>query len=61
MENGLRPRAVGDFISITVLSGYGGPSTGQVTSSMTGFYPWLGYQVNDRVSVWGVTGYGRAR
>ena len=25
---------------------------------MTGFYPWLGYQVNDRVSVWGVTGYG---
>ncbi len=25
---------------------------------MTGFYPWLGYKVNDRVSVWGVTGYG---
>ena len=25
---------------------------------MTGFYPWVGYQVNDRVSVWGVTGYG---
>ena len=40
------------------LGGYGGPSAGQVTSSMTGFYPWLGYQVNDRVSVWGVTGYG---
>ncbi len=40
------------------LGGYGGRSAGQVTSSMTGFYPWLGYQVNDRVSVWGVTGYG---
>ncbi len=31
---------------------------GQMTTSMTGFYPWVGYQVNDRVSVWGVTGYG---
>ena len=40
------------------LGGYSGPSAGQMTSSMTGFYPWLGYQVNDRVSVWGVTGYG---
>ena len=25
---------------------------------MTGLYPWLGYKVTDRVSVWGVTGYG---
>ena len=25
---------------------------------MTGFYSWVGYRVNDRVSVWGVTGYG---
>ena len=33
-------------------------SAGQMTTSMTGFYPWVGYQVNDRVSVWGVTGYG---
>ena len=40
------------------LGGYSGPSAGEMTSSMTGFYPWLGYQVNDRVSVWGVTGYG---
>ena len=38
--------------------GYGGPRAGQVTTSMTGFYPWLGYRVNDRVSVSGVTGYG---
>ncbi len=40
------------------LGGYSGPSAGHMTSSMTGFYPWVGYQVNDRVSVWGVTGYG---
>ena len=25
---------------------------------MTGLYPWLGYKLTDRVSVWGVTGYG---
>ena len=40
------------------LGGYSGPSGGRMTTSMTGFYPWVGYQVNDRVSVWGVTGYG---
>ena len=39
------------------LGGYSGPSGGQMSTSMTGFYPWVGYQVNDRVSVWGVTGY----
>ena len=53
------PLIVGLSVGRTLgLGGYGGPSAGQVTSSMTGFYPWLGYQVNDRVSVWGVTGYG---
>ncbi len=40
------------------LGGYGGRHAGQVESSATGLYPWLGYRVNDRVSVWGVTGYG---
>ena len=40
------------------MGGYSGPSGGQMTTSMTGFYPWVGYQVNDRVSVWGTTGYG---
>ena len=40
------------------LGGYNGPSGGRMSTSMTGFYPWAGYQVNDRVSVWGVTGYG---
>ena len=29
-----------------------------MSTSMTGFYPWVGYQVTDEVSVWGVTGYG---
>ena len=41
------------------LGGYDGRSAGAMTTSMTGFYPWLGYRVNDRVSVWGVTGYGK--
>ena len=40
------------------LGGYSGASGGQMTTSMTGFYPWVGYQVSERVSVWGVTGYG---
>ena len=40
------------------LGGYSGPSGGRMSTSMTGFYPWAGYQVSDRVSVWGVTGYG---
>ena len=40
------------------LGGYSGPSGGRMSTSMTGFYPWAGYQLNDRVSVWGVTGWG---
>ena len=40
------------------LGKYVGVTGGQVASSVTGLYPWLGYQVTDRVSVWGVTGYG---
>ena len=41
------------------LGGYAGASGGAMTTAMTGFYPWVGYQVNDRVSVWAVTGYGK--
>ena len=41
------------------LGGYAGASGGQMSTSLTGFYPWVGYEVNDRVSVWGVTGYGK--
>ena len=40
------------------MGGYRGTSGGRMSTSMTGFYPWVGYQVSDRVSVWGVTGYG---
>ena len=29
-----------------------------MASSVTGLYPWLGYQATDRVTVWGVAGYG---
>ena len=42
------------------MGGYSGPSGGQMTTSMTGFYPWVGYQLTDRVSVSGTTGYGTA-
>ena len=39
--------------------GYSGVDIGEVTSSVTGLYPWLGYKATDRITVWGVTGYGR--
>ena len=39
--------------------GYAGVDIGEVTSSVTGLYPWLGYQATDRISLWGVTGYGK--
>ena len=41
------------------LGEYAGVAGGQVTSSVTGLYPWLGYKATDRVTVWGVAGYGR--
>ena len=41
------------------LGGYEGVDIGEVTSSVTGLYPWLGYQATDRISLWGVTGYGK--
>ena len=40
------------------LGGYSGPRGGRMSTSMTGFYPWVSYRVNDRVSVWGTAGYG---
>ena len=39
--------------------GYSGAGAGEVISSVTGLYPWLGYQVTDRITLWGVTGYGK--
>ena len=37
---------------------YAGHGLGEVVSSVTGLYPWLGYQATERLSVWGVAGYG---
>ena len=31
---------------------------GQMASSVTGLYPWVGYKATDRITLWGVTGYG---
>ncbi len=39
--------------------GFGSPAdAGTVESTLTGLYPWGRYALNDRLSVWGVAGYG---
>ena len=40
------------------LGEYAGVAGGQVASSVTGLYSWLGYKATDRITVWGVAGYG---
>ena len=40
------------------LGEYAWVAGGQVASSVTGLYPWLGYKATDRITVWGVVGYG---
>ena len=40
------------------LGEYTGVTGGQTISSVTGLYPWLGYRATDRITVWGVGGYG---
>ena len=40
------------------LGEYAGAASGHVLSSVTGLFPWLGYQATDRITVWGVGGYG---
>ena len=40
------------------LGEYAGTAGGQVASAVTGLYPWLGYRATERVTVWGVAGYG---
>ncbi len=37
---------------------YGGQGAGTVSSSLTGFYPWGRRELGDRVTAWGVAGYG---
>ena len=53
------PLVVGLSLSNTRgLGEYRGPGAGRMLSSVTGLYPWLGYRATDRITVWGVTGYG---
>ena len=40
------------------LGSYEGVDGGQMASSVTGLYPWVGYKATDRITLWGVTGYG---
>ena len=38
--------------------GYRGASAGTVTSTLTGIFPWVRHALGERLSVWGVAGYG---
>lgn len=40
---------------------YRGKSTGEVTSTMTGLYPWIGYRAGERMTLWAVAGRGGGR
>ena len=40
------------------LGNYVGVDTGQVTSAVTGLYPWVGFKASERVTLWTVAGYG---
>ena len=35
-----------------------GDSSGEIESMLTGLYPWVGYHVSERLSVWTAAGYG---
>ena len=37
---------------------YRGASAGTVTSTLTGIFPWTNHALSERLSVWGVAGYG---
>ena len=38
--------------------GYRGASVGTVTSTLTGIFPWARHALSERISAWGVAGYG---
>ena len=40
------------------LGSYTGTDSGQVTSAVTGLYPWIGFKPSERVTVWTVAGHG---
>ena len=39
--------------------GYLGSASGEVSSSLTGLFPWVRYKPTDKSSVWGVAGHGQ--
>ena len=52
---------VGIALSVSEGTGsYGQPGVdrGRIESSVTGLYPYVGYDLNDRVRAWGLVGYG---
>ncbi|MCY3820695.1 MAG: cadherin-like beta sandwich domain-containing protein [Gammaproteobacteria bacterium] len=40
------------------LGSYVGVDLGQIASSVTGLYPWVGYKATERITIWSVAGYG---
>ena len=40
------------------LGSYAGADSGQVTSAVTGLYPWIGFKPSEKVTVWTVAGHG---
>ena len=56
------PLTVGLSVGRTIgLGGYYGRSAGRMTTSMTGFHSWLGYQLNDRVDSGDAPGLAKLR
>ena len=52
-------RSAGLLVSQSVGDGgYRGTVSGEISSTLTGFFPWVRHMLNERVSVWGVAGYG---
>ena len=49
-------------LALAMSRGIGGYSaavgSGEIESKLTGLFPWVGYDVTDRVSVWAAAGYG---
>ena len=49
-------------LALAMSRGSGGYSagvhSGEIESKLTGLFPWVGYDVTDRVSVWAAAGYG---
>ena len=49
-------------LALAMSRGIGGYSaavhSGEIESKLTGLFPWVGYDVTDRISVWAAAGYG---